>query len=101
MLKYGLAALAAAALTTLSAVTLVGSADAGAPCKRKKFETTLVADACKAGGQAKAKDAMKKWMKEAKKKHPTVGCATCHTKVAGDYPLKPDGMKLFKEMGGK
>lgn len=101
MAKLGIASLVAAVLATLTVVTLSASdVDAAAGCKRTKFETTSVAEACKAGGQKGAKDQMKKWMKEAKKKKPSIACASCHSKVAGDYPLKPDGLKMYKELGG-
>ena len=100
MIKLGLASLVAAALATLSLVTLSGTADAADPCKRAKFETKMVAEACKKGGQKAAKDVMKKWMKDAKKKNASIGCASCHSKVAGAYPNKPDAMKLYKELGG-
>lgn len=102
MAKLGIASLVAAALATLTLVTMsASSVDAAAPCKHKKFETTLVADACKAGGQKAAKDEMKKWMKTAKKKKADIACASCHSKVGGDYPLKPDGLKMFKDLGGQ
>ncbi len=101
MIKLGLASLVAAALATLSIVTWSGTADAGAPCKRAKFETKLVREACKKGGQVEAKNVMKKWMKEAKKKNANIACASCHSKVAGAYPNKPDAMKIYKELGGE
>ena len=101
MVKLGLASLVAAALATLTVVTLTpASVDAAAACKHKKFETKLVADACQAGGQKAAKDEMKKWMKAAKKKKADIACASCHSKVGGDYPLKPDGLKMYKDLGG-
>ena len=40
-------------------------------------------------------------MKEAKKKNPSMGCASCHSKVAGDYPSKPNGLKLYQDAGGR
>jgi hypothetical protein len=102
MLKLGLASLVAAALATLSIVTLTGGdADAAAPCKRAKFETKMVADACKKGGQAEAKKVMKSWMKEAKKQDSGLTCASCHTTLAGTYPNKPDAVKKYKALGGK
>jgi hypothetical protein len=102
MAKLALASLVAAALSTLTIVGLTSSGvDAATPCKTKKFETTLVADACKAGGQKSAKDEMKKWLKVAKKQKADLACATCHSKVGGAYPLKTDGLKLYKELGGK
>jgi UDP-N-acetylmuramoylalanine-D-glutamate ligase len=101
MAKLALATLVAAALSTLAVVGLTSSGvDAATACKTKKFETTLVAEACKTD-QKKAKDEMKKWMKVAKKQKADLACATCHSKVGGAYPLKPDALKLFKELGGK
>ena len=89
------------ALATLTLVTLSPhSVDAATACKHKKLETTMVADACKTGGQKAAKDKMKEWMKAAKKKKADLACASCHSKVGGDYPLKPDGMKMYKDLGG-
>ncbi len=73
---------------------------AGAPCKRTQFETTLVAEACRAGGQSAAKDAMKKWVKQAKAKKAGLECKSCHSKLAPSYDLAPDGLLLFTELGG-
>lgn len=71
------------------------------PCKRTTFETRLVADACAAGGLPRAKDAMKKWVKEVKSKQSGLDCATCHSKLAPSYDLKPDGLATFKKLGGQ
>ncbi|MEZ4404434.1 MAG: hypothetical protein R3B06_30725 [Kofleriaceae bacterium] len=101
MKKFGFAAVLATFVATLTIVGLTGSSEAAAPCKHPKMETKLVADACKAGGQKAAKDAMKKWMKEAKKKDSSLTCTSCHTKAAGDYPNKPDAVEKFKKLGGK
>ncbi len=73
---------------------------AGDACKRTHFETKLVEAACSAGGTAGAKDAMKKWVKEAKPKQAGLECATCHSKLAPSYDLKPDGLASFKRLGG-
>lgn len=102
MVKLGFAALVAAFVATLAVVTVTstGTAEAAAPCKTKKIETKFVADACKAGGQKGAKDAMKKAMKEWKKKDATVSCASCHKQVGGAYPLKPNAMKDLTEKFG-
>ena len=43
---------------------------------------------------------MKKAMKEWKKKDANVSCASCHTKVGGDYPKKPNAMKDLTEKFG-
>lgn len=102
MAKLVLGTLLAATLSTFTLVTLSSSnVDAGKPCARKKFDTTFVKDSCTAGGLNQAKADMKKWMKDAKKQKKDLACATCHSKVAGDYPLKPDGLKLYKDLGGK
>ena len=90
----------------LSAALLVGAvhvrpAHGGEACKRTKFETKLVADACTAGGMAKAKDVMKKWVKDNKSKQSGLDCATCHSKMAPSYDLKPDGLSLYKKLGGQ
>ncbi len=101
MIKLCLAALTATLVATLTLVTLSPSAEAAAPCKAKKIESKLLTEACKAGGQKAAKDAMKKWMKTAKKQDPKVTCQTCHSKLAGDYPKKKDAWDLYKKFGGE
>lgn len=102
MAKLTFGSLLAAALSTLALVTLSASdVDAGKACARKKFDTQFVKDSCSTGGQSKAKADMKTWMKEAKKQKKDLACATCHSKVGADYPLKPDGLKLYKDLGGK
>jgi hypothetical protein len=78
-----------------------GTADSADACKRTKFDTKLVADACTNGGVAKAKDVMKKWVKEVKSKQAGLECATCHSKMAPTYDLKPDGLATFKKLGGQ
>ena len=101
MAKLGFVTLIAAFIGTLSIVGLTADdASAGKPCARKKFETKLAMDACKKGGQDEAKKVMKAYLKDAKKKNADLTCNTCHTKVGGAYPLKPDGTKKFKELGG-
>jgi hypothetical protein len=84
------------------ATTRTTSAEAAGECKRTTFTTKMVKEACAAGGQKAAKDAMKAFLKTAKAKDPKIsGCPTCHTKVGGDYPLKKDGLQLFKDAGGE
>src|SRR5690349_17145787 len=73
------------------------SADAADACHHTEFKTVMVKDACTNGGQKAAKDAMKKFMKEAKIK----SCNQCHSKLAPTYDLKPDGLDQFKKAGGK
>lgn len=87
-----------------SIVTIVGaltfsrmsSSQAGDPCSRKDFKTTLLKNACQQGGQKAAKDAMKAFMKDKKIKD----CKQCHTKLAPSYELKADGLEQFKKAGG-
>ncbi|CAN5753882.1 hypothetical protein BH11MYX3_BH11MYX3_38640 [soil metagenome] len=89
-------------LSTVIALAIASARVEGADaCKRTTFETKLVADACKTGGTAGAKDAMKKWVKEAKSKQSGLECATCHSKMAPTYDLKPDGAATFKRLGGQ
>lgn len=102
MARFGLLSLAAAFAAVIGIASVSSTATAGdAPCKRTKFETKLVADACAKGGQKAAKDVMKTFLKDAKKKKSSLACDSCHTKLAPDYPLKPDGLKQFKDLGGK
>lgn len=101
MAKLGFASLLAVFIATLTLVAVTShDASAGKPCSRAKFETKLVADACKKGGQDEAKKVMKAWLKEAKKKQAATACQTCHSKVGGAYPLKPTGLKAYKDLGG-
>lgn len=67
------------------------------PCVTKDFKTELARDACAKGGQPAAKDAMKKFMKQAKLK----SCNACHSKLAPNYELKADALEQFKKHGGK
>ncbi|MEC8023309.1 MAG: hypothetical protein VX223_05205 [Myxococcota bacterium] len=76
------------------------------PCARTEFKTKMVKDACAAGGQKAAKKALKTWMKANKaaykeKYGKSMTCKTCHTKFGGDFPLNADGVRLYKEFGGK
>ena len=85
-------------LAAVFVVIALGNVAAAEPCKSKKFETKLIEDACKQGGQGAAKDAMKKWTKAAKAKRPSLDCKTCHSKLAPGYDLKKDALELFKEL---
>ncbi|NVB82901.1 MAG: hypothetical protein HOV81_31275 [Kofleriaceae bacterium] len=96
--SYWLSIIAAAVLATGAAS--FRSARAGEPCARTKFETKLVADACAAGGLAKAKDVMKKWVKDNKSKQSGLECASCHSKMAPTYDLKPGGLETYRKLGG-
>lgn len=84
-------------------VSAMTSQAADPPCHRTAFKTQLVHDACTGdgGSQAKAKAAMKQFLKDNKSKKPGLDCTTCHAKLAPEYPLKPDGLDTFKSLGGK
>ncbi len=100
MAKLGFFTLIAAFIGTLTIVGLTSNdASAGKPCSRAKTETKFLGNACKKGGQDEAKKVMKAFLKDYKKTHAAATCTTCHAKVGGAYPLKPDGLRLFKEAG--
>jgi len=102
MAKFGLLTLVAAIFSTIALVGITSSdVVAGKPCARAKFETKMVAEACKAGGQDKAKSEMKAFLKKVKKQNADASCQSCHKKVGGDYPLKPDALEQFKKYGGE
>jgi hypothetical protein len=103
MVKLGIFASLLTLCAALSYATIESTpAEAAAACKRTEFKTKLVKEACAKGGQKAAKDDMKAWLKATKTKNPKIeGCPTCHSKVGGDYPLKPDALKLFAENGGE
>ena len=102
MAKLGFASIIAAFVATLALVGATShEASAGKPCARTKYETKFLADACKAGGQDQAKKVMKAFLKDFKKTTPTGACTTCHSKVGGAYPLKPDGLQKAKDAGMK
>ncbi len=102
MAKLGFASIIAAFVATLAIVGFTAQdASAGKPCAHTKIETKLLGDACKKGGQDEAKKAMKAFLKEYKKANPSATCNTCHTKVGGAYPLKPDGLQKAKDAGMK
>ena len=96
MAKLGIFACLSAIVLAIGFATVSFADDAKEPCKRKDFKTELVRDACK-DGQAAAKDAMKKFMKDAKIK----SCNACHSKLAPTYELKTDALDQFKKAGGK
>ena len=97
MSKLGIFASIAAVVVALTLASFTASADGNAPCVRKEFKTDLVKQACTAGGQPAAKDAMKKWNKE----HNITSCNKCHAKLAPNYELKPDALTQYKQLGGK
>lgn len=80
----------------LVALALPSETVANPSCKRTTFETTEVKEACQAGGQGAAKKAMKEFTKKYKSAK-IKECASCHSKMSGDYPLKPDGLTLYKD----
>lgn len=102
VVSTGLLSVGLGAILALAQLPGVPSAQAGGkPCARAEFQTTFVKEACAKGGQKGAKKAMKDWVKKAKKKKAGLECATCHSDMAPDYKLKPEGLKLFQELGGK
>jgi hypothetical protein len=96
MAKLGLFASLATIVAAISFATM-SEPLAGDACKTKDFKTEMVRDACKAGGQDKAKEVMKAFNKDNKIKT----CNQCHTKLAPNYELKADGLEQFKKLGGK
>jgi hypothetical protein len=101
MKKLALIILAGASAAIFSLSAIPQEAGAGKACARTGYQTKMVKEACQKDQDA-AKKAMREFVKEAKKVAKTnVTCATCHEKTSGDYPLKKDGLKKFKEWGGK
>jgi hypothetical protein len=97
MAKFAIFASVATIVASLGIASLTASdAQAVTPCVTKEFKTQLAKDACAKGGQPAAKDAMKKFMKDAKIKT----CNACHSKLAPKYELKKDGVDQFKKAGG-
>jgi hypothetical protein len=82
---------AALAITTVSSEALADD-----KCRRVEFKTVAVKEACEKGLKA-AKDQMKAFMKKAKIKN----CQVCHSSLAPEYKLKPDGLKKYTDAGGK
>jgi hypothetical protein len=97
MIKIGILASITTIVVSLGFATMSAEAQGTAPCVTKEFKTELVKSACAKGGQPAAKDAMKKFMKEASLK----SCNACHAKLAPKYDLKKDGFAQFKKLGGK
>jgi hypothetical protein len=96
MAKLGLFAsiTAIVAALTFASTSEPQAADA---CQHKEFKTEMVKAACEKGGQAEAKEVMKKFNKDNKIK----SCNECHSKLAPSYELKADGLEKFKKLGGK
>ena len=98
MTKLGIFASITTIVVSLGIASLSSTdAQAVTACVTKEFKTELAKNACTKGGQPAAKDAMKKFMKDAKIK----SCNQCHTKLAPKYELKKDGLEQFKKLGGK
>jgi hypothetical protein len=98
MTKLGIFASITTIVVSLGIASFTSSdAQAVTACVTKEFKTELAKGACAKGGQPAAKDAMKKFMKDAKIK----SCNQCHTKLAPKYELKKDGLDQFKKAGGK
>jgi hypothetical protein len=98
MTKLGIFASITTIIASLGIASLTSTdAQAVTACVTKEFKTELAKNACAKGGQPAAKDAMKKFMKDAKIKT----CNACHTKLAPKYELKSDGLDQFKKAGGK
>lgn len=87
----------AGALAFASFRTTPSTVEAADACQHTEFKTEMVRDACKAGGQKAAKDAMKKFNKDNNIK----SCNQCHTKLAPTYELKADAYDQFVKYGGK
>lgn len=101
MKKFALIAMATVSIAFLSLASAPQSVEAGSACSRTKYETKMVEQACKKGGQAEAKKAMKKFLSKAKQQDASVNCKSCHTSLSPKYDLKPDGLAMFKKLGGK
>jgi hypothetical protein len=98
MTKLGILASITTIIVSLGIASLTATdAQAVTSCLTKEFKTELAKNACAKGGQPAAKDAMKKFMKDAKIK----SCNACHTKLAPKYELKKDAFDQFKKAGGK
>ena len=97
MAKLAIFASITTIVASLGIASLTASdAQAVTACVTTDFKTQLAKEACAKGGQPAAKDAMKKFMKDAKIK----SCNQCHAKLAPKYELKKDGVEQFKKAGG-
>ncbi|HTM21311.1 MAG TPA: hypothetical protein VL172_12410 [Kofleriaceae bacterium] len=98
-MKAVLVVLALAAVAALAVPAAVG--DDPTPCHRTSFQTKMVKDACKAGGQPAAKLAMKGWVKKARAVaggDPDLACDSCHSDLAPDFPLQDGALDKFKKL---
>ncbi len=97
MAKTGFfASLLVLATTVVLSAFSSNAESAGEKCRRTDFKTVEVKAAC-AQDQKAAKDQMKKFMKANKIKN----CQECHSSLAPEYKLKPDGLKKYLDAGGK
>ena len=98
MAKIAILASIATIVTSLGIASFTSSeAQAVTACVTTAPKTELLKAACTKGGQPAAKDAMKKFMKDAKIK----SCNACHSKLAPKYELKKDALDQFTKAGGK
>ena len=98
MAKFGILASITTIVVSLGIASLAsGEAQAVTACVTKEPKSEMLKAACTKGGQPAAKDAMKKFMKDAKIK----SCNQCHSKLAPKYELKADGLDQFKKAGGE
>lgn len=101
MTRFALIALSLGFVGLIGAASLSSTeAMADKPCFRTTFQTELIKKACTTG-QAAAKDAMKNFLKTAKKTEASLECKSCHEKLAPQYPLKTDAVDHFHHLGGK
>ncbi len=97
-MKIGLIAAISTIAGALAFATFTSSpAESADACVHTEFKTEMIRDACKAGGQKAAKDAMKKFNKDNNIK----SCNQCHSKLAPSYENKPDAVEQFAKLGGK
>ncbi len=87
---------------SLALVFIVPAGAADKPCARTTFKTKLIKAACAKGGQKQAKKVMKAFVAKKKKTNDKIeNCSSCHSKLGPAYPLKSNGLSLFKAAGGK
>jgi hypothetical protein len=91
-------------LRALCVIALLGAGQAASakdgPCKLATKGDSPVAQACKEGGESKARALMKKMVAEANKRGMDVKCETCHDRFGdGRYDLlTKDGRAQFDKM---
>ncbi len=91
----------AAAGCAAGTILIMGAAGQGnadpTTCVRQTFHTREILDACQAGGQPAAKQAMKDFMRD----HQIASCNACHEKLAPSYDLKADAYDQWMRVGGR